>query len=147
MLDQCDGDRRAVRHDRHIEVTGQLPHDGEVGGAPVDDHGLPRPDESRGDAGDAFLAARVEAAAGGIVGHGSRGGERAAVDTLAESCGGEITIPRGLKSLVDAFGFGGERHWEVIVTASVIATIPMIIVFFLAQRQIIQGVSTSGLKG
>ena len=58
-----------------------------------------------------------------------------------------FTIPRGLKSLVDAFGFGGERHWEVIVTASVIATIPMIIVFFLAQRQIIQGVSTSGLKG
>ena len=58
-----------------------------------------------------------------------------------------FTIPRGLKSLVDAFGFGGERHWEVIVTASVIATIPMIIVFFLAQRQIIQEVSTSGLKG
>lgn len=58
-----------------------------------------------------------------------------------------FTIPRGLKSLVDAFGFGGEWHWEIIVTASVIATIPMIIVFFIGQRQIIQGVSTSGLKG
>lgn len=58
-----------------------------------------------------------------------------------------FTIPRGLKSLVDAFGFGGEWHWEIIVTASVIATIPMIIVFFAGQRQIIQGVSTSGLKG
>jgi multiple sugar transport system permease protein len=58
-----------------------------------------------------------------------------------------FTIPRGLKSLVDAYGFGGEWHWEVIVTASVIATVPMLIVFFVAQKQIIQGVSTSGLKG
>ena len=58
-----------------------------------------------------------------------------------------FTIPRGLKSMVDAFGFGGEWHWEIIVTASVIATIPMIIVFFVGQKQIIQGVATSGLKG
>jgi multiple sugar transport system permease protein len=57
------------------------------------------------------------------------------------------TIPRGLKSLVDAFGFGGEWHWEIIVTASVIATIPMIIIFFLGQRQIIHGISAGGLKG
>jgi multiple sugar transport system permease protein len=58
-----------------------------------------------------------------------------------------FTVPRGLKSLVDAFGFGGEWHWEIIVTASVITTIPMIIVFFLAQRQIIDGVAQTGLKG
>jgi multiple sugar transport system permease protein len=58
-----------------------------------------------------------------------------------------FTVPRGLKSLVDAFGFGGEWHWEIIVTASVITTIPMIIVFFLAQRQIIDGVASTGIKG
>ena len=58
-----------------------------------------------------------------------------------------FTIPRGLKSLVDAFGFGGEWHWETIVTASVIATVPMIIVFFIGQKQIIQGVATTGTKG
>ena len=58
-----------------------------------------------------------------------------------------FTVPRGLKSLVDAFGFGGEWHWEIIITASVITTIPMIIVFFVAQRQIIDGVASSGLKG
>lgn len=58
-----------------------------------------------------------------------------------------FTVPRGLKSLVDAFGFGGEWHWEIIVTASVITTIPMIIVFFVAQRQIIDGVASTGLKG
>ncbi|GAB3604521.1 carbohydrate ABC transporter permease [Microbacterium aureliae] len=58
-----------------------------------------------------------------------------------------FTIPRGLKALVDAFGFGGEWHWEIIVTASVIATIPMIIIFFIGQRQIIHGISAGGLKG
>ncbi len=56
-------------------------------------------------------------------------------------------MPRGLKALVDAFGFGGEWHWEIIVTASVITTIPMIILFFLAQKQIIDGVASTGLKG
>jgi multiple sugar transport system permease protein len=58
-----------------------------------------------------------------------------------------FTIPRGLKSLVDAYGFGGEWHWEIIVTASVITTVPLIIVFFLAQRRIIEGVASTGLKG
>jgi multiple sugar transport system permease protein len=58
-----------------------------------------------------------------------------------------FTVPRGLKSLVDAYGFGGEWHWEIIITASVITTVPMIIVFFLAQRKIIDGVASSGLKG
>jgi len=58
-----------------------------------------------------------------------------------------FTIPRGLKWLVDAYGFGGEWHWEIIVTASVIATIPMIVVFFFAQRQIIDGVSAGAVKG
>ncbi|WEG09508.1 carbohydrate ABC transporter permease [Microbacterium horticulturae] len=58
-----------------------------------------------------------------------------------------FTVPRGLKSLVDAFGFGGEWHWEIIVTASVIATVPMIVVFFLGQRQIVHGVSAGGIKG
>lgn len=58
-----------------------------------------------------------------------------------------FTIPRGLKSLLDQFGFGGERHWEIIVTASVITTIPMIILFFVGQKQFIEGIATTGAKG
>lgn len=58
-----------------------------------------------------------------------------------------FTIPRGLKAMVDAFGFGGEWHWELIVTASVIATVPMIIIFFVGQRQIVQGIGAGALKG
>lgn len=57
-----------------------------------------------------------------------------------------FTIPRGLKAMVDAFGFSGEWNWEIIVTASVIATVPMIVIFFVAQKQIIQGVASSGLR-
>jgi multiple sugar transport system permease protein len=59
----------------------------------------------------------------------------------------DFTVPRGLKSMLDQFGFGGEWHWELVVTASVITTLPMIVVFFLGQKQIIQGVATTGTKG
>jgi multiple sugar transport system permease protein len=58
-----------------------------------------------------------------------------------------FTVPRGLKSLLDQFGFGGEWHWEIIVTASVITTVPMIVLFFLGQRHFVQGIATTGSKG
>ena len=58
-----------------------------------------------------------------------------------------FTVPRGLKSLLDQFGFGGEWHWEIIITASVITTVPMIILFFLGQRHFVQGIATTGSKG
>jgi multiple sugar transport system permease protein len=59
----------------------------------------------------------------------------------------DFTVPRGLKSLLDQFGFGGEWHWEIIVTASVIATVPMIVLFFLGQRHFVEGIATTGSKG
>lgn len=58
-----------------------------------------------------------------------------------------FTVPRGLKALVDMYGFGGEWHWEIIVTASVITTLPMIILFFMGQKQFIEGIATTGVKG
>jgi len=58
-----------------------------------------------------------------------------------------FTVPRGLKSLLDQFGFGGEFHWELIVTASVITTLPMILAFFLGQRHFMEGIATTGSKG
>lgn len=58
-----------------------------------------------------------------------------------------FTIPRGLKAMVDQFGFGGNWQWELIVTASVITTVPMIILFFMGQRHFIEGVATTGVKG
>jgi multiple sugar transport system permease protein len=58
-----------------------------------------------------------------------------------------FTIPRGLKALIDQFGPGGESQWEIVVTASVITTIPMILLFFLGQRHFVEGVATTGSKG
>jgi multiple sugar transport system permease protein len=58
-----------------------------------------------------------------------------------------FTMPRGLKSVIDTFGRGGEQHWEIIMAASLIATIPMIIIFAFAQRHIINGIATQGRKG
>ncbi|MEV4754116.1 carbohydrate ABC transporter permease [Micromonospora sp. NPDC049559] len=57
------------------------------------------------------------------------------------------TLPRGLKVVLDRFGYGGEQQWEVVLAGSVIATIPMIILFFLAQRHFVEGIVTSGRKG
>ena len=58
-----------------------------------------------------------------------------------------FTVPRGLKALLDQYGFGGESHWEIVVTASTIPTIPMIVLFFLGHRHFVQGVATTGTKG
>lgn len=57
------------------------------------------------------------------------------------------TLPRGLKALLDQFGQGGEMQWEIILAASVIVTLPMIVIFFLGQRYFMEGIATTGLKG
>lgn len=57
-----------------------------------------------------------------------------------------FTVPRGLKALLDQYGFGGEWHWEIVVTASVITTLPVIVVFFVGQRYFIEGIATTGSK-
>jgi multiple sugar transport system permease protein len=58
-----------------------------------------------------------------------------------------FTLPRGLKALLDQFGQGGEMQWEIILAASVIVTVPMIVIFFLGQRYFMEGIATTGLKG
>ncbi|SCF41398.1 carbohydrate ABC transporter permease [Micromonospora mirobrigensis] len=57
------------------------------------------------------------------------------------------TLPRGLKVVLDRFGYGGEQQWEIVLAGSVIATVPMIILFFLAQRHFVEGIATTGRKG
>jgi multiple sugar transport system permease protein len=62
---------------------------------------------------------------------------------------GTFTVPRGLKVLLDLYGpsAGGHGDYQVIVAATVIATIPMIIIFFLGQRYFVEGIATQGRKG
>jgi multiple sugar transport system permease protein len=57
------------------------------------------------------------------------------------------TIPLGLKSVLDGFGQSGEMQWEIIIAATVIATIPMILIFFLGQRYFVEGIAAAGRKG
>ena len=58
-----------------------------------------------------------------------------------------VTLPRRLKVILDQFGQGGEGQWEVVLAASVIATVPMLIIFFIGQRYFVEGIATTGRKG
>jgi multiple sugar transport system permease protein len=56
---------------------------------------------------------------------------------------GNLTLPPGLSILQGAYSI----NYAVIMAGGVIASIPVLILFILAQRYIIQGVARSGLKG
>jgi multiple sugar transport system permease protein len=60
-----------------------------------------------------------------------------------------FTLPQGLKALVDRFNpaVGGQGEFQLVMAASVMITLPMIIIFFLAQRYFIEGIATTGSKG
>ncbi len=58
-----------------------------------------------------------------------------------------FTLPRGLKAILDQFGQGGEMQWEIVLAASVIITVPMLVIFFIGQRYFMDGIATTGLKG
>jgi multiple sugar transport system permease protein len=57
------------------------------------------------------------------------------------------TLPRGLKALLNQFGQGGEMQWEIVLAASVLVTLPMLVIFFIGQRYFIEGIATTGIKG
>jgi multiple sugar transport system permease protein len=61
----------------------------------------------------------------------------------------QFTVPRGLYAMLGIFGPSGGGHgdYQVIMAALVIATIPMIIIFFLGQRYFVEGIATQGRKG
>jgi multiple sugar transport system permease protein len=57
------------------------------------------------------------------------------------------TIPRGLKAVVDQFGQGGEMQWEIVMAASVVTTLPMLLLFLFGQRFFVEGIATTGRGG
>ncbi len=38
-------------------------------------------------------------------------------------------------------------YWNLLMAASLVVTLPMVVIFFLAQRQFIEGITMTGLKG
>ncbi len=53
------------------------------------------------------------------------------------------TVSLGLQTYVSSYG----TQWGLLMAASTVATLPIVILFFLTQRTFIQGISLSGLKG
>jgi multiple sugar transport system permease protein len=60
--------------------------------------------------------------------------------------GGLVMVHRP-KETGDQFGQGGEGQWEVVLAASVVATVPVLVIFFLGQRYFVEGIATTGRKG
>ena len=55
----------------------------------------------------------------------------------------KYTAPLGLALFV----VKNRTNWDVVMAGSVLATIPMVLIFIFFQRRFIQGISLSGLKG
>jgi multiple sugar transport system permease protein len=53
-----------------------------------------------------------------------------------------MTLPLALSLFTDQAG----TEWNYLMSASVMATLPLLIVFFFAQKQFIEGVAMTGLK-
>lgn len=56
----------------------------------------------------------------------------------------KFTLPQALTQYVDAYG---GPIWNVQLAATTLTVIPVLIVFIIAQRQFIQGLAQTGLKG
>lgn len=56
------------------------------------------------------------------------------------------TLPLGLQMFVQHLGYGQFR-WELLFAASVLVTLPTVLLFLFAQRYFIEGIATTGLKG
>ena len=54
------------------------------------------------------------------------------------------TLQVGLRYFID---LEGGINWNLLMAAAVIVTIPVLIVFILAQKQFIEGIALSGIKG
>jgi multiple sugar transport system permease protein len=61
----------------------------------------------------------------------------------------QFTLPRGLYYLIGVLGpsGGGQGDYEVVIAGTVLATLPMILIFFLGQRYFMEGIATQGRKG
>jgi len=57
--------------------------------------------------------------------------------------GNMFTLPIGLASLLSPYG----NNYDVLISGSLMATLPIIIVFFIFQRYFIAGLTAGGIKG
>lgn len=55
-----------------------------------------------------------------------------------------FTLPQALTQYVDAYG---GPMWNVQLAATALTVVPVLLVFLAAQKQFVQGLAQSGLKG
>lgn len=55
----------------------------------------------------------------------------------------KYTLSVGLRIYMSSHELG----WQIMMAAATLAVLPMIILYFIAQRYIVQGIVTSGLTG
>ena len=99
-----------------------------------------------------MLASRTTRPGGRSVEHDRRTGQPSTLDTSSRdffwpliimSSPEKITAPVGLALFV----VQNRTSWTLLFAGSVIATLPMIIVFIIFQRQFVQGIAVTGVKG
>jgi arabinosaccharide transport system permease protein len=54
-----------------------------------------------------------------------------------------FTLPVGLAGLLTPYG----NNYDMLISGAVMATLPIIIIFFFFQRYFIAGLTTGGIKG
>jgi multiple sugar transport system permease protein len=58
-----------------------------------------------------------------------------------------FTLALGLLALIGQSRESGAVEWQLVMAATTVMMVPVVIVFFLAQRHFIQGIALTGLKG
>ncbi|MDI7277589.1 MAG: carbohydrate ABC transporter permease [Anaerolineae bacterium] len=59
----------------------------------------------------------------------------------------KFPLALGLRAFQSGPGSGRSIHWEHLMAASVLMTIPMLVLFYFTQRHYIQGIVITGVKG
>ena len=59
----------------------------------------------------------------------------------------KFPLALGLRAFQSGPGSGRSIHWEHLMAASVLMTIPMLVLFYFTQRSYIQGIVVTGVKG
>lgn len=57
--------------------------------------------------------------------------------------GNKLTLPIGLSSLVTPYG----NNYDILIAGSVLAIVPILIVFIFFQRFFVSGLTVGGVKG
>jgi ABC-type glycerol-3-phosphate transport system permease component len=58
-----------------------------------------------------------------------------------------FTMPIGLLNFIGTSGRAQGSPWHLVMAVSAVMMVPIVMLFFLAQRRFIEGIATSGVKG